>query len=443
MSEDPSDKSKIEITPRDLPQEKEAVGQPFEQLNAQPKSAAAETGKSIVRPRSLPDRDGLDELDRRDAARMKEAIRWMVEEGKTREEVAQQLKIEPLKLRPWETAYHEMVQRNLNEGEYHDTDAQLRDLPAESLDRFQENWDRMMDKVTERRLKIASFKERLLRSPATNWIFRNKRGDFDIAALAGAGLGLTLLVGGSLYLLSLRGRVAADDEKTVYVPSEFQRVVHDQKAALDAIVGFMQSKTWEDKLPYVTDSEKMRPLMEKWYRERPEQVHYDSIGLAADQPLEDSGREFLLLAVIASKKEDPSNGKPFYLFMEKTPQGYKMDWEVSAGYQSMPLDEFVKTKPTTPVELRLLLQQSEYYNFQFTPDKYLAFEATHMEMAEPLYLYAPRSDRAATQIYNNLGVKGKNSGALVKVKFPKDAKAPNQLELVEVVSETWLRKSGS
>ena len=91
-SSDPQ-KKKVGVEPRALPERHDDnLGTPFEQLNEDsPTESPTEESRGFIQPRSLP---------KHEAATILEAAR-LLHEGKTHDEVAKQLKIEPLKLRRW------------------------------------------------------------------------------------------------------------------------------------------------------------------------------------------------------------------------------------------------------------------------------------------------------------------------------------------------------
>ena len=68
------------VEPRQLPEQHETAGDPFEQLNAASVSSDDSHERSMIRPRDLPERDPQGELTSQQWETMREAVRLMEEE---------------------------------------------------------------------------------------------------------------------------------------------------------------------------------------------------------------------------------------------------------------------------------------------------------------------------------------------------------------------------
>ncbi len=431
-SSDPPHK-KLGVEPRSLPERQEGQGTPFEQLNeGSPEDDSAESERGIVQPRSLP---------KKDEAMILAAAR-LLQEGKSHEEVARQLKIEPLKLRRWEAAYSREFQQDLNEGDYHDTDAQLRELSDDSKEKFQGNWEQVTEKETERRVKVGATRAKLMANPITRWIFLNKHGALDYGTLTGivvVAFGVAVAVHYTSQARDSSG-VEEDDFGMLVGLDEVTAIEHDTKAAAQLVIDFHRTEKWEDKLAYVSHPEIVRPLMEAWYRKHPEDVYFDRIKFGMDQPVEVGRRNFIQIGLLVGEKGGSEiEDRPMIMAVERLDEGnYKIDWETSSGYQPYSFEELTTEKPVDPVELRLTLETSDFYNFGFNQEEHFAFKGTFLSNPDALYVYGRREDPAARRLSHSLSIL-ESIGVIVKVRYPPNASAKDQLELVEVVSESWFR----
>lgn len=251
-------KKRVGLEPRELPERHaDAPEAPFEQLNeAKPEADPAPTGRGLIQPRSLPQHEEEAIL---------EAVR-LLQSGKTHDEVARQLKIEPLKLRRWERAYSAHFQQDLNEGEYHDTDAQLQQLSEDSKEKFQGNWEQVTEKSIERRVKLGPLRAKLMTFPLTRWIFRDDHGTIDYGAITGIIVALLGLGVALRYMNQSRdlAPVELDGPGAMIGLNELTSVQHDAEAAAEVVIAFHKTATWEEKLPLVSHPEKVKPLMEEW-----------------------------------------------------------------------------------------------------------------------------------------------------------------------------------
>ncbi|MFT4638659.1 MAG: hypothetical protein ACI8T1_001980 [Verrucomicrobiales bacterium] len=423
-------RKKVGVEPRDLPERQDEHGDPFEQLNeASPakKSDERDPERAFIQPRSLP---------KHEEETILEAARLM-REGKTHEEVAKQLRIEPLKLRRWEKAYSSEFQSDLNEGDYHDTDAQLRDLPEDAKEKFQGNWEQVTEKETERRVKVGPLRAKLMELPATRWLFRNEHGDIDYGTVMGILVAFVVLGMAMRYMnQESENPTAAEDDAGVIVGlNDLTTIVHDPDAAAKIIIAFHRTKTWEEKLAYVNNPEKVRPLMAKWYTKHPEDVTIEKITFAMDQPIEEGNRNFLQVGLSVGDL-----GRYFVMAVElMEDKSYKIDWETSSGYQEISFNDLMIQKPTEPVELRLTVESANFFNFGFTDDLYYAFKGTYLGVNQPIFIYIKKDHPDAQSLFSTLQI-FPSKGVIVKVRYPENAKVDDQLELIELVADSWFRK---
>ena len=442
---DPS-RRQLGVEPRQLPEQHETAGDPFEQLNAASVGSDDSHERSMIRPRDLPERDPQGELTSQQWETMREAVRLMEEEGQSHEEAAKQLHIEPLQLRRWENAYHEYLQSDLNDGDFHDTNAQLVEVPENSKERYHDNWEQVLEKQTQRRIKVSETKLKLMAHPMTRWMFRNEHGDLDWGTITGITVIVLSVVTTIGYMNRSQQDPIATEEDNVWIANELTSVEHDGMKAANVVIAFHKTTSWEDKIQYVLAPEKVRGLMETWYKDNPDQVTFDRLDFVHDQEAEHDGRNFLLLALQLGKKgQSAAYGQPSFMAVERLNDGsYLIDWEVSSGYQEMPLSTFRDQRLTVAKEFRVTVELTDYYNFQFTEDKYVAFSATTIKAdEEPLYVYGRRDDAKVAAIESTLKEVRDSMGMIVTLRYPENSKANNQVHLEEVISEAWFRDYAS
>jgi len=184
----------------------------------------------------------------------------------------------------------------------------------------------------------------------------------------------------------------------------------------------------------------VKPLMKEWYEKHPEQVSYDRITPVMDQTIEVGARNFFQVGlIVANDGDSAADNKNSVVAVERMPNGeYKIEWETSSGYQPMSIEELKTELPTEPVELRFTLEASNYYNFEFQEDTYTAFAGTFLGNPDPVYLYGRRDDPEARKIASALELRD-SMGVIVKVRYPKNPQANDQLEVVEFVNDNWFR----
>jgi hypothetical protein len=128
------------------------------------------------------------------------------------------------------------------------------------------------------------------------------------------------------------------------------------------IQNYFKAKKWEDRLIYVLNAEKVKPLMASTY-----QNGYKS--------------EIFEKALINITAENYQVGKTFKVFvdgktvyMKKTNEGFKIDWEAITGYNAKSFALFHSEKSTTPTVFRCTIKLDDYYtnDYGLTKSSYVS-----------------------------------------------------------------------
>jgi hypothetical protein len=204
---------------------------------------------------------------------------------------------------------------------------------------------------------------------------------------------------------------------------------------------FLAADGVEPKLAFVRFPEKVRPLMEKWYLTR------SADPLIASRPAElvdlkklvsVDGLRFVVIAIELL----PSRDVRFFA-VQLGPAGTgKLDWEVSVGYQPMPLDEFQLTRPTRPMPFRVAVREGDYYNGEFADaTRWLCCELTYP--GDPdfrIFGYADRLTPAGRRLADWLSA-GSPSVILGLAYSSRDAESRQAL-ITGIVREHWFLPDG-
>lgn len=138
------------------------------------------------------------------------------------------------------------------------------------------------------------------------------------------------------------------------------------------------------------------------------------------------------------------------VYVEKTEShGYRLDWESFVGYSTMPWEEFIANRATKTVRLRAHLSDANYYEGQYQESDFRCFRLEDPTRTHSLYVYYPRDDlkflRLSEKIFevegsrSRLGKKGFEIPVLVDVRYRPGSSTQYQVDLVEYLSDSWLR----
>lgn len=125
----------------------------------------------------------------------------------------------------------------------------------------------------------------------------------------------------------------------------------------DLIEKYTSCTSWQERLKYVMEPERVRPFMQKHYGE-----DFSPTMLSAEE--------------IKNKAFQRFNGKNYvlyecdYYYAVQTPEGYRLDWEASVGYNPVTLTELAN-KIGQSAEIRGYFKYASYHD----NDYYRAFRA--------------------------------------------------------------------
>ena len=128
-----------------------------------------------------------------------------------------------------------------------------------------------------------------------------------------------------------------------------------RKSAIETVRAYLSAHSWRDRLPFVLNPEKVKPLMENYYKEMSLKNKFEII--TDTNPVPDQ-YGFVIIQAKANDQE-------ISYTLKKTQDGYRIDWEASVGYNPVSIAEFRATKPTTPVRVRDLAKLDDGYFSEF------------------------------------------------------------------------------
>lgn len=200
----------------------------------------------------------------------------------------------------------------------------------------------------------------------------------------------------------------------------------------DTAARFLQSATLESRLALVRHPERVRPLMESYYRKHPlEPMPFDKVAPNERYHIE---RNFIVtglalpgydaLPIVLSRKGDK----------------LLVDWESFVGYGEMELSEFVRKRPTQPVLMRLRAKPDDYFNYRFDEGGYHCIALSDLKFTERLYGYFEKGSPTAEKFFNRMAKESGIDFVILKVRYPPNAVAANQVIIDEFIDVGWLMR---
>ena len=110
-----------------------------------------------------------------------------------------------------------------------------------------------------------------------------------------------------------------------------------------------------------------------------------------------------------------------------------MDWEAFVGYSEMTLDQFKAEQPQSPTLFRLLVKPDDYFNFDFTADKYRCLHLSDIDANTTIFGYVLKGTGPIASLQQ-----GQEEFFTVRLRYPEDSKAANQVFIDEVITSGWV-----
>lgn len=150
-----------------------------------------------------------------------------------------------------------------------------------------------------------------------------------------------------------RAAAEAPAPKAVAAPGMgIERIEEKRSAIADALNGFYTARGVSEMLPLVRDAERVRPLMEEYYRRnRIKKRTWKAIGWLL--PVEEPGYRFGYVQAIFT------DAAPVNVVVEETDRGFLVDWESSVQYSEIGWKEFMVTRPVEPKTFRVLASKAQ------------------------------------------------------------------------------------
>ncbi len=274
-------------------------------------------------------------------------------------------------------------------------------------------------------------------------------------------LGLFVLVGAAVagwYLARSKPPVIEQVVEKEAFPEPFYPTMDEGAAAAEVVRQFLEADTVEEKLPLVRFPEKVKPLMDLWYKGRPDK----SIRASRDEQAE-SLTKFLhidgIKFIVVTMLTEPDGKYKLYAVESSPSDGLKVDWETAVGWQAMTVEEFIKGKPTSPQPFRVEAAPGDYYNGPYSDEsKWCAVDLSYPGNPDfTLYGYVERGTPEGGRLMQMLGyqetrtpsgepkwelIQATRRPLILAIAYLREGSDPKQVTIHEVLHEQWFLRDG-
>ena len=198
--------------------------------------------------------------------------------------------------------------------------------------------------------------------------------------------------------------------------------------------GFLSAKTVEERLKYVRHPNRVKPLMLDYYRRFPIQSYqYKKVSEYTTIPLKK--RPFVALSVRVAE------GENLPILLEDVEKGYLVDWESFVSYQPIAFEDYLKKRPTVPIDLRVYGSFDDFYAYEFPEeDGYLCVRMTAKNTDKVIFGYVREGTSLASEMKKYLEApsgRSKTQPFILRVRFLPESKAPRSVVIDKIVATFW------
>ena len=205
-------------------------------------------------------------------------------------------------------------------------------------------------------------------------------------------------------------------------------------AAGHLLDAYLAAKSWQDKVPLVWDSQRVRRSMEWYYEEGGKDPEFG--------PLNHRGRYIFNGMEVLYFSFDGSRILGSLELVMRRGQGneWLVDWESFVGAGEMSWSRFKKERPTQPVLMRVFMKAGDYYNYEFTDaNRFQSYTLYDANGDLAVYAYCERISNIAAYLGRELDLQGRNmKGFAVRLAYPENAESSQCVWIREVVAPRWL-----
>ncbi len=201
----------------------------------------------------------------------------------------------------------------------------------------------------------------------------------------------------------------------------------------EAVKAYLLAGDITEKASWVRHRERVIPLMESYYQRHDfNPVRFERI--TKFLPVGIGG--FSFFSIFA----EVEGGGQVGLLVEDTREGeLRFDWESEVAYQPMEIEDYLKQKPTEPMDFRVYAALDSFYNYEFSDsERYRALLLTFRDSEEFLFGYVEigsQSERALT--YYLRKSQGTIQPVLLRLRWLPETRARRSVLVERLVALRW------
>ena len=196
-------------------------------------------------------------------------------------------------------------------------------------------------------------------------------------------------------------------------------------SAIETVRAYLMASYVNQRIPFVLNQDKVKPLMESRYGK-------GKFNVSKFEILTDTEPTPTKTGFVKIDAELVDEVVEYYL--KKTKDGYRIDWEASVGYNPISVEEFRVLKPTKPVRLRVSAKLDDYYNYGFEHSEHINYSILIRSNGKEWgYGYVEKNTETGQKLFKILK-DCKYHSMVVDVRFPQSAREGSVFFISDVIN---------
>jgi hypothetical protein len=216
--------------------------------------------------------------------------------------------------------------------------------------------------------------------------------------------------------------------------------IESKRSKIESTVrGFFEAKEVEQKLAFARDPQRVRPLMEDYYRNHPKK-HLVWKGLGWILPVEEPGYRLGYAQALFTDAD------PVSIIIEEQKDGsFRIDWESSVRYGEIDWKEFIRTKPESPKLFRVIASKARHTPpGEAAPQNTEVLEIKHPDGDDTIYAWFDRKDPKFLPLIQQLQSGNWNNVPLtLRLCYPGFSESGRSVKIADVEGKGWLILQGT
>lgn len=208
--------------------------------------------------------------------------------------------------------------------------------------------------------------------------------------------------------------------------------------ARQAIQSFLQAETWEQRLPYIHNSEQLKPLIQSYYADHGDGAILDyRLDFFHNERDGDGPNIYVFFLTLPSEEGFP------ILLREEEKGKCQLDWELFVEFNDRKFTEYVDSQSKDPRSFRVVIQRVTYWepdrNQIPNVDSLICYKIDAPYPGVTQFAFVPKDTERGKEMTADLSWENEPLAAEVEFRWDEFENGRKYLTVESIVNRSWVR----